>query len=180
MRVLQRVITMTTKTSTKKKPAKKASSTKAEAGPLYEIRNSPIHGRGGFALRTIEKGTSIVEYKGDIITWAEVWRRYPDDDETGKQNHTFLFEIDEKRVIDATKRNFPAKWINHSCDPNCRAVGDGDQIFIEAVRTIRRGEELAYDYKITLPERHSAVVKKRYLCLCGTRKCRGTILAAKR
>ena len=159
---------------------KRNKSVTAGEGPFYEIRNSPIHGRGGFALRTIPKGTQIVEYKGDIISWAEVWRRYPDDEEGDQQNHTFLFEIDDKRVIDATQRNYPAKWINHSCGPNCQAVGDDDKIFIEALRTIRPGEELAYDYKITLPERHTAAVKKRYTCLCGTRKCRGTILAKKR
>ena len=149
-------------------------------GKLFEIRNSAVHGRGAFAVAKIAKGTQVVEYKGDIITWAEVWRRYPDDDADSTQNHTFLFEIDDKRVIDATPRNFPAKWINHSCDPNCAATGDGDQIFIEALRTIRPGEELAYDYKITLQERHTAKVKAQYRCLCGTRKCRGTILAAKR
>ena len=150
------------------------------AAKLYEIRNSPMHGRGAFAIAKIPKNTRIIEYKGDVITWAEVWRRYPSDDADGTQNHTFLFEIDDDRVIDATQRNFPAKWINHSCAPNCTATGEGDQIFIESLRTIRPGEELAYDYKITLQERHSAKVKARYKCLCGTRKCRGTILAPKR
>lgn len=172
---------MTTKKTpdSRKKSAKKPDGNRVE-GRIFEIRNSGIHGRGGFALTTIPKGTRIVEYKGDIITWAEVWRRYPDDESEGAQNHTFLFEIDDKRVIDATKRNFPAKWINHSCGPNCIATGDGDQIFIESIRTIRPGEELTYDYKITLQERHTPAVKARYRCLCGTKKCRGTILAPKR
>ena len=147
---------------------------------LFAIRNSKIHGRGAFALRTIPKGTQIVEYKGDVITWAEVQRRYPDAEDEAKQNHTFLFEIDEKRVIDATRRRYPAKWINHSCDPNCAAVGDGDRVYIEAKRTIRRGEELAYDYRITLDVRHTPAMKRRYICHCGTRKCRGSLLLPKR
>jgi uncharacterized protein len=148
--------------------------------PPFEVRHSPIHGRGVYALRTIPKGTRIMEYKGDLITWDEVWERYPYEEDEAAQNHTFLFELDPKRVIDATETRWPAKWINHSCDPNCVARGEGEQIFIDALRTIRPGEELAYDYKITLEERHTPAVKKRYQCLCGTHKCRGTILASKR
>lgn len=164
----------------KKSASKPNRSVTSPQGKLFEIRRSGIHGRGGFALQRIPKGTRIVEYKGEIITWAEVWRRYPDDESGTEQNHTFLFEIDDKRVIDATPRNWAAKWINHSCDPNCIATGDGDRIFIESIRTIRPGEELSYDYKITLQERHTPAVKARYKCMCGTRKCRGTILAPKR
>jgi uncharacterized protein len=146
---------------------------------LFEIRDSGIHGRGAFALIAIPKGTRIVEYEGDVVTWGEVWRRYPDED-AGAQNHTFLFEIDDDLVIDAAPGDWPAKWINHSCDPNCTAVGEDTRIFIEARRTIRPGEELAYDYKITLAGRHTTAVKARYRCRCGARRCRGTILAPQR
>lgn len=156
----------------------KARASKQDA-PWFAVRRSGVHGRGGFATRTIPKGTRIVEYCGEILTWAQVWKRYPEEDESA-QNHTFLFEIDDRRVIDATRVDWPAKWINHSCDPNCTIVGDGDKIFIHAKRTIRAGEELCYDYKITLEERHTPALKRRYACLCGTRKCRGTILAPKR
>ena len=156
---------------------------KADASPLFVVRNSEIHGKGAYALRPIPKGARIVEYQGDIVTWKEVMKKAsgPDSepDDGVSQIHTFLFEIDPLRVIDASRRDWPAKWINHSCDPNCTAVGEGSRIFINALRTIRRGEELTYDYKITLEERHTAAVKKRYACRCGTRKCRGTILAAK-
>jgi uncharacterized protein len=152
---------------------------KAES-PLFAVRNSEIHGKGAYALRAISKGARIVEYQGDIVTWKEVMKRDSGPDDGVSQIHTFLFEIDPLRVIDASRRDWPAKWINHSCDPNCTAVGEGTHIFIDALRTIRRGEELTYDYKITLEDRHTAAVKKRYECRCGTRKCRGTILASKR
>ncbi len=148
-------------------------------GRLFMVRRSVIHGRGAFALQTIPKGTRLVEYKGQIIDWDAVNRLYPDD-ETEGQNHTFLFEIDEERVIDANVGGNSARWINHSCTPNCEAVGEGDRIFIESIKTIRPGQELAYDYNIQLPERHTPAVKQRYMCRCGTRNCRGTILGKKR
>lgn len=146
---------------------------------MFEVRRSGIHGRGAFALQPIPKGTRLVEYKGRIIDWDTVNKLYPDDDDEG-QNHTFLFEIDEERVIDANVGGNAARWINHSCAPNCEAVGEGDRIFIESIKAIRPGQELAYDYNIQLPERHTPAVKARYLCRCGVRKCRGTILGKKR
>jgi SET domain-containing protein len=161
---------------------KKAANGKASTGPagrLFEVRRSSIHGRGGFALRTIPKGIRIIEYTGEKITWKEVWRRYPDDDAEGEQNHTFLFEIDDRHVIDANRGGNTSRWINHSCSPNCVVVGEEDRIFIEAGRTIRPGEELRYDYNIQLPQRHTPAVKQQYRCLCGARSCRGTILGKK-
>lgn len=148
------------------------------AGRLFIVRRSGIHGKGAFALQTIPKGTRIVEYKGEKISWAMVNRRYPDDDEEG-QNHTFLFEIDDEWVIDGNRGGNSARWINHSCNPNCEAVGEGDRIFIEAVKTIPNGAELVYDYNIQLDEAHTPTMKKRYRCLCRARNCRGTILAKK-
>ena len=147
--------------------------------PFYAVRRSGIHGKGAFALRLIKKGSRVAEYKGEIIDWDEVHRRYPDDDEQG-QNHTFLFEIDDEHAIDANVGGNSARWINHSCGPNCEAIGEGDRIFIEAIQTIRPGEELSYDYNIQLPERHTPAVKLRYRCCCGAEECRGTILGKKR
>jgi uncharacterized protein len=163
---------MTTKTS---RPAPAT-----PRGRLYAVRRSPVHGKGAFALQTIPKGTRVAEYTGEKITWKEVWRRYPDDEKEGEQNHTFLFEIDDKHVLDANYGGNSSRWINHSCNPNCEVTGEGDRIFIEAKRTIKAGEELNYDYNIQLEERHTPAVKRRYLCRCGARNCRGTILGKKR
>lgn len=146
--------------------------------PLYVVRRSKIHGRGVFAARTIPKGTRIIEYKGKRILYTLACELYPEEED--QPTHTFLFELDEKMVIDAGQNGNAARWINHSCNPNCEAVEDEGRIFIEAIRRIRPGEELGYDYGITLEERHTPQEKKRWPCLCGARNCRGTLLAPKR
>lgn len=145
----------------------------------YAVRRSPIAGKGAFATRLIRKGERIVEYKGEHITSAEADRRYDDDDET-QPHHTFLFEVDEDDVIDATYGGNSSRYINHSCNPNCEAVIEDGRVFIEALRTIREGDELLYDYNYILDEAHTARVKKRYPCYCGAKNCRGTILGKKR
>jgi len=144
----------------------------------YFVRKSGIHGRGVFAAATIGKGTRIVEYKGERLSHDEVDRRYLDVPE--EDNHTFLFEVDEHWVIDASVRGNAARWINHGCNPNCEAIEEDGRIFIEATRKIGPGEELTYDYNITLEERHTAHAKRIWSCRCGAKGCRGTILARKR
>ncbi|MGH7616098.1 MAG: SET domain-containing protein, partial [Gemmatimonadaceae bacterium] len=112
------------------------------------------------------------------ISSAESEARYPD--EPGERHHTFLFAIDDDVVIDAAVEGNDARFINHSCDPNCDAVIESGRIWIESVREIQPGEELAYDYKYKLEERHTPARKRRFPCSCGSPKCRGTILAKKR
>jgi hypothetical protein len=149
-----------------------------DPGPLYVVRRSRIHGRGVFATRRIPKGTRIVEYTGRRMSNAEADRRYPDRD--GIPTHTFLFELDDDMVIDAAQGGNAARWINHSCDPNCEAVEEEGRIFIEALRTIAAGEELGYDYGITLDEPLTEREKRRWPCFCGAADCRRTLLATKR
>lgn len=144
----------------------------------FEIRRSGVHGRGAFATRPIAAGTRLIEYAGERITPAEADRRDPDG--SPGPHHTFLFAIDDDVVIDAGVGGNEARWINHSCDPNCDAVIDDGRIWIEAIRDIPPGAELAYDYAYVLPERHSPAAKRRYPCSCGASTCRGTILAKKR
>jgi SET domain-containing protein len=145
----------------------------------YQLLRSSIQGRGAFATRNIRKGERIVEYKGEKIDNDEADRRYPDP-KPGERHHTFLFELDDDYCIDAAVGGNSARFINHSCDPNCDTVIEDDRIFVEAVRDIKRGEELAYDYHYILDEPHNPANKKLYPCNCGTRKCRGTILGKKR
>src|SRR5262245_33154534 len=148
-----------------------------DPGPLYIVRRSPIHGRGVFAVRDIPKGTRIIEYRGVRISYDRAAELYPD--YVDEPTHTFLFEIDDDTVIDAGQRGNAARWINHSCAPNCEAVDEGGRIYIEAIRRIRAGEELGYDYNISVEEQ-SAAERRRWACLCGTRACRGTLLAGKK
>ena len=134
---------------------------------------------GVFATRRIPAGTRLIEYTGERLTDDEADTRYPEDDTSGN-HHTFLFSIADDIVIDAAFGGNDARWINHSCDPNCDAVVEGERLWIETIRDVDRGEELAYDYAYELEERHSPAAKRRYPCKCGSSNCRGTILAKKR
>ncbi len=150
-----------------------------------EVRRSKIHGSGVFAAQNIKKGEFIIEYKGLLRTHAEVDAAYDGEDETG---HTFLFTLNEEYVLDANIHGNEARWINHSCAPNCESSqiedpgGDArkDRIVIEAARAIKTGEELSYNYGIRLAERHTPKLKKLWACLCGSPKCTGTLLQPKR
>ena len=145
---------------------------------LYSVRNSDIHGRGVFAADKIRKGTLIVEYKGQRTSWDDAMER-PDSDPDDPA-HTFLFEIDDGRVIDARVRGNAARWINHSCAPNCVThEDDGGRVYIDARRRIRPGEELTYDYRLSVEGRMTRKEKAAYACRCGTAKCRGTLLRKK-
>jgi len=144
----------------------------------YAVRRSSIHGRGVFAAGRIRKGSRVIEYRGERISEAEVERRYGDEYEYS--SHTMLFWVGKNRYIDATRVGNSARWINHSCRPNCETVDDDGRIFIEAVRDIRPGEEITYDYNLFLDERHTPAAKRAHPCLCGSKRCRGTLLGKKR
>ena len=137
-----------------------------------------MQGDGAFARHSIPAGVRIIEYTGERLTPAQSEARYPDLE--GERHHTFLFAIDNDVVIDAAVDGNDARFINHSCDPNCDAVIENGRIWIESIRDIDRGEELAYDYAYILEERHTPAAKRRYPCTCGAVRCRGTILARKR
>lgn len=148
-------------------------------------RRSAIHGTGVFATTDIAKGERIIEYKGMRRTHEDV-----DHSDVGaaESGHTFLFTLNDEYVIDGDIDGGVARWINHGCSPNCEAVliehpGDDrrrDRIFIEAKKPIRAGQELTYDYGITLGEPHTPRMKKIWACLCGARNCTGTMLKPKR
>ena len=148
-------------------------------------RRSPIHGNGVFALVDIPAGTELIEYRGQRLTHAQADRRYAGTSDSG---HTFLFTLNDKYVIDANREGNIARWINHSCAPNCRALleedADGDprkdRVVIESLRALRAGEELTYDYGIVLEERLTPRLKAIWACRCGARNCTGTLLKPKR
>lgn len=147
-------------------------------------RRSPIHGNGMFAVAPIRKGERLIEYKGRRRTHEEVDAGDTGDVDSG---HTFLFTLNDKYVIDANVDGNVARWINHSCEPNCEAVWEEsdtgkkrkDRIYIEAMRDIAAGEELTYNYGITLVEAHTAKQKAIWACRCGSPRCTGTMLQPK-
>ncbi len=148
------------------------------AGRRIQVRRSGVHGKGVFALRPIRKGETIIEYVGEIITWKEALRRHPHDPHD--PHHTFYFHIDEQHVIDAGVGGNAARWINHACEPNCEADEVDGRVFIKALRDLKPGEELFYDYGLVIDDRYTPALKKQYECRCGARRCRGTMLAPKR
>lgn len=145
---------------------------------FLSLRRSGIHGQGVYARAPIPADTRVIEYRGERVSNAEADRRYPDDESAA--HHTFLFAVDDDTMIDASFGGNMARWINHSCDPNCEAVEEDGRIYIESIRDIEPGEELAYDYNYILPQRHTAKLKRRFPCHCGASSCRGTILGKKR
>lgn len=168
-----------TRTAPKKAPRKarrplRAKKVSLANSPLVEARDSKIHGRGVYAIAPIKKGTRVMEYLGERITHAEADARYEkkgDDD-----GHTFLFIASNRTVIDAGVDGNDARFINHSCNPNCETVIENSRVFIDAVRNIKPGEELGYDYQLTWESTDDPAELALYACRCGAKKCRGTML----
>jgi hypothetical protein len=146
--------------------------------PLFEVRHSRIHGYGVFAARRIRKGTTVVEYLGDRVSHDVADSRYEDKDPN--DNHTFLFTVDSKTVIDGGVGGNEARYINHGCDPNCASTAQNKRIYVEAIRTIQAGEELAYDYQIERDPEDPPNVDDIFACRCGAAKCRGSMLVARK
>ena len=144
---------------------------------LYTVKQSSIHGKGVYAAQSIARGTLIIEYKGQRIDWQTAQDRHPHD--PSQPNHTFYFSLETSDVIDANVRGNSARWINHSCAPNCEAREIDGRVFIHAKRNIKEGAELFYDYGLVLDEPYTEQTKRDYLCLCGAAKCRGMMLADK-
>ncbi len=147
-------------------------------GKRIEVRKSGVHGKGLFSVAPLKRGELLFEYKGEIVTWKEALRRHPHDPKD--PNHTFYFHIDDKHVIDGKYGGNTSRWINHACAPNCEADEVDGRIFIKALRAIKPGTELFYDYGLIIDGRHTPKLKKQFECRCGTRACRGTMLAPKR
>jgi SET domain-containing protein len=141
---------------------------------LMRVRRSRVHGRGVFALRRIRKGTRIIEYLGDRVSHQQADLRYEHKDIS--DNHTFLFIVDRGVVIDGGSNGNDARFINHSCDPNSESLIDDRRVFIEAIRTIRPGEEITYDYQIGRDRSDPPNVDDIFACRCGAGSCRGSML----
>ncbi len=145
--------------------------------PFFEVHASRIAGQGAFALQRIRKGTRLIEYVGERISQNEADRRY--DDTVQEHPRVLLFTVDAHTVIDAGVGGNEARFINHSCEPNCRSETRRGRVHIWTIRDIARGEELTYDYNLTRDGIEEAEALSRYACNCGAPSCRGTMLAPK-
>ncbi len=128
-------------------------------------------------MRGIPIGTRIIEYLGERISQDEADRRY-DDTAVGRP-HILLFSVDADTAIDAGVGGNEARYINHSCEPNCRSSTRGGRVHIWSLRPIAAGEELTYDYNLTREGISDEDAYTRYGCHCGSPSCRGTMLAPK-
>jgi SET domain-containing protein len=146
-------------------------------GRRIQTRRSGVHGNGVFAVQDIAEGETLIEYKGEIISWKEALRRHPHD--PTQPQHTFYFHVDDDRVIDGNVDGNASRWINHSCEPNCEADEQKGRVFIKALRNIAAGEELNYDYGLIIDEPYTRKLLSEFPCWCGSEECRGTLLAPK-
>lgn len=137
-----------------------------------EIRNSPIHGRGLFATRDIPEGMRIIEYVGEKITKAESnrrgWAQFEKAQQTGEAG-VYLFTLNKRHDIDGDVPWNAARLINHSCDPNCESQIIRGRIWILALREIKMGEELFFNYGFDLE------CYEDHPCGCGSKRCVGYI-----
>jgi uncharacterized protein len=143
--------------------------------PLFEIRPSPIAGRGAFALQVIPAHTRLIEYTGERVTHEVADARY-DAEEAKGNTHTVLFALDDKIVIDAGVGGNDARYFNHSCEPNCTSRIVRRRVYLETLREVYPGEELVYDYEIPNEGETEETALAKYPCHCGAPNCRGTLL----
>ena len=148
---------------------------KAITSPLTTVKKSPIHGRGIFAKTDIPKGTRVIEYVGEKITKTESDRRADIVEAAAKKDKTkgevYIYELNKKFDIDGNVSWNTARLINHSCDPNCESDVIKGKVWIIATCTIKKGEEINYNYNYDLEH------YKESHCKCGSKNCIGYIVA---
>ena len=130
----------------------------------FAVLDSGIHGRGAFAMRVVGSGEILVEYTGELIRKAESARRCA-------AGNPFIFAIDDEWDLDGDHPDNPARFLNHSCAPNCEAEWEGSRIFINALRDLKLGEELTFNYGYDLEDYLD------HVCQCSTPACVGFIVA---
>ena len=142
---------------------------------MWKVKKSKVHGSGVFAIKDIKKNTKIIEYIGEKVLKSEGDKRsakriknYLHSEETGS---VYIFELNSKYDIDGFFEYNKARYINHSCNPNCEVSGTGLKIWVYAIRDIKKGEELTYDYGFGFDEGY-----KDFPCRCRSKNCVGYIV----
>ena len=137
------------------------------------VKKSGVHGKGIFVAKKISKGTRIIEYIGEKVSKEEGTRREKLQEQQVKQGDgtIYVFELDEQWDIDGNVSWNTARYINHSCEPNCEVLFENGHIWIVAQRTISQGEELSYDYGFDLKN------FEQFPCKCGKKRCVGYMVA---
>jgi SET domain-containing protein len=162
---------MATTTTSKKTPSPNRD--------FIRVGRSRIQGTGVFAKRKIPKGTRVIEYLGERVPMNNLLVELVN----GSATAVYTFRLTDSTAIDGARNGNDARWINHSCDPNCEAYVFDERVYIYAMRDITRGEELTFDYHLGSPFGKRRMTKSellKYACMCGSPNCRGTMIAAKR
>jgi uncharacterized protein len=129
--------------------------------PRLIRRSSKISGWGVYAGQTIEEDERIIQYKGQLVSQAEAWRR---EQRYLPRQRIWLFTINDRWARDGAFGGNVSRYINHSCRPNCYTEVVGREIWVLAARRIKKNEELTYDYNT------GGVAKIRCLCRRGCRR----------
>lgn len=142
---------------------------------FVRVGRSRIEGKGVFAKRKIPKGTRIIEYAGERVLLAKLLVEIVE----GKPSRVYTFRLSDSTVIDGARNGNDARFINHSCEPNCAAYAFDERMYIYAMRDIVRGEELTFDYQLRRATKRAKkeVTTEAHTCRCGSLHCRGTMLS---
>lgn len=141
---------------------------------FIRVGKSRIAGTGIFAKRRIHWGARVIEYIGKRLLHSELMQEIA----AGRPESVYLFKVHAGVSIDGAIGGNESRFINHSCEPNCEANVFDDRVYIYALRDIRRGEELTFDYQLRRTFLATEETDSSYLhCLCGAATCRGTMMA---
>mgnify|MGYP006112279007 CR=1 FL=1 len=145
---------------------------------MWNIKKSKVHGIGVIANTNIRKGTKIIEYVGEKVTKKEGDKRSAEriKNYLNKKNQgsVYIFELNKKYDIDGTPLYNKARYINHSCNPNCEVDVLNNKIWIIAIKNIKKNQELNYDYGYPFDKDDY----KDHLCRCGSKNCIGYIISS--
>ncbi len=134
---------------------------------LYKIKKSKIDKNGLYANRDIKSGTKIIEYKGKIISV----KQSETDPKFDNNKAIYLFNLNKRFDLDGNYNFNIARLINHSCNPNCEVFGKGLKVWVYAMKNIKKGEELSYDYGFSFDENF-----RQFPCNCKSKNCVGYIV----
>ena len=143
---------------------------------LWYKKKSSLHGSGLFALSNIKKSYQVIQYIGDKVTKKEGDKRADIQIKKAEKNlktgMVYVFELNKRYDIDGGVLHNHARFINHSCDPNCEVEITNNEIWISSIKNIKKDEELTYNYGYPFDSDF-----EEHICKCGTKKCVGYILS---
>ena len=144
---------------------------------MWIVKKSKVHGTGVFANHDTPKNTKIIQYIGDKVTKSEGDRRSAERIKKylnrKNEGSVYIFELNKRYDIDGSPLYNKARYINHSCNPNCEVEIIKNEIWISSIKSIKKGNELNYDYGYPFDEDDFS----DHICKCDSKKCIGYIIS---